>query len=258
MTPPDPPAEHDPGASPTESTAAEPTAREVATGLGASPSTEREQDQVESPGETGSAGANDEHRADPAASAESEAPREVPDSGVTEGAATGPVPTRGDQLTTPYPTPEQVSDPGDRPTVGYPPPDAGAGSYTGCYPSPGAGAGPYPGTYPAGAYPPGPYQPGAYPPGAYAPGYPPAEWAPPRPTNGMAVASLALGITWLWWIGSVLALVFGYLARRQIAERGESGAGLATAGIVLGWIGVGLLALTLAGLGFAILVPEFR
>jgi len=74
----------------------------------------------------------------------------------------------------------------------------------------------------------------------------------------MAVASLALGVTWLWWIGSVLALVFGYLARRQIAERGESGAGLATAGIVLGWIGVGLLALTLAGLGFAILVPEFR
>jgi len=61
------------------------------------------------------------------------------------------------------------------------------------------------------------------------------------PTNGMAVASLILGIVWIYWIGSVLALVFGYMARRQIAERGEGGAGLATAGIVLGWIGVGVL-----------------
>lgn len=39
---------------------------------------------------------------------------------------------------------------------------------------------------------------------------------------------------------SVLALVFGYIARKQIRERGESGAGLAVAGIVLGWVGVGL------------------
>jgi hypothetical protein len=74
----------------------------------------------------------------------------------------------------------------------------------------------------------------------------------------MAVASLALGITWFWWIGSVLALIFGYLARRQIAERGESGAGLATAGIVLGWIGLGLLAVMVAGLGFAYFAHELR
>jgi len=74
----------------------------------------------------------------------------------------------------------------------------------------------------------------------------------------MAVASLAFGITWFWWVGSVLALVFGYLARRQIAERGESGAGLATAGIVLGWIGVGLLAVIVAGLGFAYLAHSLR
>ena len=74
----------------------------------------------------------------------------------------------------------------------------------------------------------------------------------------MAVASLALGVTWLWWIGSVLALVFGYLARRQIAERGESGAGLATAGIVFGWIGLGLLAVMAAGLGFPYFAHELR
>jgi hypothetical protein len=58
----------------------------------------------------------------------------------------------------------------------------------------------------------------------------------------MAIASLVLGILWLYWVGSLLALVFGYLARQQIAERGESGSGMAVAGIVLGWIGVGVLA----------------
>jgi uncharacterized protein DUF4190 len=33
-------------------------------------------------------------------------------------------------------------------------------------------------------------------------------------------------------------LIFGYLARKQITERGESGCGLAVAGIVRGWVDV--------------------
>ena len=61
----------------------------------------------------------------------------------------------------------------------------------------------------------------------------------------MAVASLVLGILWLYWIGSILALVFGYMAKRQIRERGESGGGMATAGIVLGWIGIAFLVLAI-------------
>jgi Domain of unknown function (DUF4190) len=82
-------------------------------------------------------------------------------------------------------------------------------------------------------------QQGGYP-APYGPpvGYP---YAPPPKTNGMAVASLVLGILWIYWIGSILALVFGYVAKNQIRERGEQGAGLATAGIVLGWVGVGIL-----------------
>ena len=62
-------------------------------------------------------------------------------------------------------------------------------------------------------------------------------------TNGLAIASMVLGILWVWWVGSVLALVFGYMAKRQIAESGgsQSGGGMATAGIVLGWIGVATL-----------------
>jgi hypothetical protein len=81
-----------------------------------------------------------------------------------------------------------------------------------------------------------------YGPPPYGYGYPPPA---PRRTNGLAVASMVLGIVWLYWLGSVLALVFGYIARRQIRERGDSGDGMAIAGIVLGWVGVGILGLVL-------------
>ena len=64
----------------------------------------------------------------------------------------------------------------------------------------------------------------------------------PRTTNGLAVASLVLGILWLYWIGSILALVFGYIARAEIrrSHGAEQGRGLALAGIILGWIGIGV------------------
>jgi hypothetical protein len=57
----------------------------------------------------------------------------------------------------------------------------------------------------------------------------------------MAIASMILGILWIWWIGSLLALIFGYIGLRQIKERNESGRGMAIAGTVLGWVGVGTL-----------------
>ena len=62
-------------------------------------------------------------------------------------------------------------------------------------------------------------------------------------TNGFAIASLVLGIVWLYWIGSILALIFGYVAKRQIDRAGgaETGRGMAIAGIVLGWVGVAVL-----------------
>lgn len=70
------------------------------------------------------------------------------------------------------------------------------------------------------------------------------------PTNGSAVASLVLGIVGLTGfpvIPSILALVFGYRARREIAQAAgtQSGLGLAKAGIVLGWIGVVLAVLVI-------------
>jgi uncharacterized membrane protein len=56
-------------------------------------------------------------------------------------------------------------------------------------------------------------------------------------TNGLAIASMVLGIVWVWWIGSILALIFGFVARRQIRERGQKGDGMAITGIVLGCVG---------------------
>lgn len=147
---------------------------------------------------------------------------------------------------------------------GAPPPAQYAGT-PGQHGTPPAGQHGGPGAVPYGA-PPGQYggpgggqsgrpQPGQYAglpgqhaglPGQYAqPGY---GYPAPRRTNALAVAAMIVGILWLYWIGSVLALVFGYVARAQIKRSGEAGNGMALAGIVLGWIGVGIFVLLVIGL----------
>ncbi len=79
-----------------------------------------------------------------------------------------------------------------------------------------------------------------YPPPPYAPsGYPTTP-----ATNGLAVAALILGIVgWLpCGVGSLIAVVLGFIARNQIREaRGrQAGEGLALAGIILGFLAIGL------------------
>jgi uncharacterized protein DUF4190 len=74
-------------------------------------------------------------------------------------------------------------------------------------------------------------------------------------SSGKSTAALVLGILGLVLcplICSVLALVFGYQARREIDGSGGrlTGRGNATAGIVLGWIGV---AIVVAFIGLVIL-----
>jgi hypothetical protein len=73
----------------------------------------------------------------------------------------------------------------------------------------------------------------------------PGMGQPAVKTNGLAIASLVLGLIWIYGLGSILALVFGYSAKGQIDHSGgrQSGRGMAVAGIVLGWIGVGLIVL---------------
>jgi hypothetical protein len=72
----------------------------------------------------------------------------------------------------------------------------------------------------------------------------------------MAIAALVLGVgglTVLPLIGSILALIFGYMARSDIRKRPDevTGDGLALAGIVLGWISVGLAVVGIVlGVGF--------
>ena len=61
----------------------------------------------------------------------------------------------------------------------------------------------------------------------------------------MAITSMVLGILWIYWIGSILALVFGYVALNQIKTRNENGRGMAIAGVVLGWVGAGILVLVI-------------
>jgi hypothetical protein len=99
------------------------------------------------------------------------------------------------------------------------------------------------------------------------PGYPPAPGYAPQyviaqqtKTNGFAIAALVLGIVWIYWIGSILALVFGYIAKNQIDKSGgaQSGRGMAIAGIVLGWVGVGILVLLIVvGVGIGLNSDDF-
>jgi hypothetical protein len=87
----------------------------------------------------------------------------------------------------------------------------------------------------------------------------PAYGYAPQSTNGLAIAALVLGILWLYWLGSILALVFGYVALSQIKRSGgqQSGRGMAIAGVVLGWIGAAVGALVLGiGLFFAVTFDE--
>jgi hypothetical protein len=69
---------------------------------------------------------------------------------------------------------------------------------------------------------------------------------PPK-TNALAVASLALSLFWLGGLGSIGAVVLGHIAKREIArsQGRETGANLATAGMVIGYIGAAIMALYL-------------
>jgi Domain of unknown function (DUF4190) len=71
------------------------------------------------------------------------------------------------------------------------------------------------------------------------------EQPPGRGTSGLAIASLVLGIVWVFWIGSILAVIFGHIALSRIkASRGMiEGKGLAIAGLVLGYLGIATLVL---------------
>lgn len=88
-------------------------------------------------------------------------------------------------------------------------------------------------------------------------------YSPVRPPgNGLAVASLVLGIVavvlfCIWYIAlpsAILAIIFGVVGRGR-ARLGATGGGMATAGLILGCVAIGIVILLIAGalafLGFA-------
>lgn len=71
-------------------------------------------------------------------------------------------------------------------------------------------------------------------------------WTPPK-TNPMAICSLVLSLFWLGGLGSLGAVVLGHMAKREItrSQGRQTGANLATAGLVIGYIGLAIIALYL-------------
>lgn len=78
---------------------------------------------------------------------------------------------------------------------------------------------------------------------------------PPRQTSTLAITSLISGIlgwTFVPWIGSIVAIVTGHMARGEIRRAPDrfEGDGMAIAGLILGYA---MLALSLVGIVLLIL-----
>ncbi|WP_020014696.1 DUF4190 domain-containing protein [Promicromonospora sukumoe] len=109
--------------------------------------------------------------------------------------------------------------------------------------------GQYPtGQYPTGQYPTGQYTSGQYPSGQVQPYQPQYQYgyAPAPPKNDLGVWSLVTGI--LSWIMcplvlGIVAIFTGNASRKAVREGLANNPGSATAGLVLGWINVGLFGL---------------
>jgi len=82
-------------------------------------------------------------------------------------------------------------------------------------------------------------------------------------TNTLAIVSLVTGIGSFFahivpgvggFTVALIAVVTGYMARKQIRETGEQGMGMATAGMIIGIVHLALLGLLVIALIFAIFV----
>lgn len=90
---------------------------------------------------------------------------------------------------------------------------------------------------PGGPTPPPPPPPG----GAAPPPMPPAGPAGAVPQNGLGTTALIMGLlqfVCLGTIGSILAIVFGILGRKKAKQGLATNGGMATAGLILGIVGI--------------------
>ncbi|GAA3823591.1 DUF4190 domain-containing protein [Cellulomonas soli] len=137
---------------------------------------------------------------------------------------------------TPSPAPPQVPYPQQEyPQQPYPPQAPQGADQQGPYQQ---------GAYQQGPYQQGPYQQGAYPAGAY---------IQPYPKNDLAVWSFVLGLAG-FVLGCMLftgipAVIVGRNAQRAVAAGEANNSGLATAGIILGWVSIALTAVAVVLFG---------
>jgi hypothetical protein len=84
---------------------------------------------------------------------------------------------------------------------------------------------------------------------------------PIRPTEGLATAAFVTALVGLLLTAgcgvTILACpvgaVMGHVALRRIAESGNQGRGMALAGVIIGWVGTGLL---LVGIGLLVAITS--
>jgi hypothetical protein len=83
------------------------------------------------------------------------------------------------------------------------------------------------------------------------------EWGPPpqpQRTNRLAIAALCCGIAFLFFPAAIVAIILGHTAKREIRRTGEHGRGLATAGLILGYVGITLVIVLAFPLAIAMFV----
>jgi DUF1707 SHOCT-like domain/Domain of unknown function (DUF4190) len=70
--------------------------------------------------------------------------------------------------------------------------------------------------------------------------YPMPVYQPPVTTNSLARASLVLGVAEFFTMGltAIPAIICGHIAKREMRQTGQRGDGLATSGLVLGYMAV--------------------
>ncbi|HEX4093414.1 MAG TPA: DUF4190 domain-containing protein [Trebonia sp.] len=71
-----------------------------------------------------------------------------------------------------------------------------------------------------------------------------------NPTSGLAIGALVCGIAEIFTLGfaAIPAVILGHLARQHIRQTGERGDGMAIAGLVLGYLGIGIWTLIIIAL----------
>ncbi len=76
--------------------------------------------------------------------------------------------------------------------------------------------------------------------GAWPVPFPMPVYQPPASTNSLARASMILGVAEFFSMGltAIPAVICGHVAKREMRQTGQRGDGLATAGLVLGYMAI--------------------